>query len=72
MGIDSMTGFDAKREAALDKLVQEQERLGLYDPAPQRQWVGLTEEEIGICMGFDKRLALHYQEFKLKERNHGT
>ena len=35
MGVDSMTGFDAKREAALDKLVQEQERLGLYDPAPQ-------------------------------------
>ena len=28
-------GYQAKREAALDKLVQEQERLGLYDPAPQ-------------------------------------
>jgi hypothetical protein len=39
-------GYQAKREAALDKLVQEQERLGLYDLAPQRPWVGLTDEEI--------------------------
>ena len=40
-------GFQAKREAALDRLVQEQERLGLYDPAPPLaqepvawQWLG--------------------------------
>ena len=39
-------GYQAKREAALDKLVQEQERLGLYDPLPQREWVGLTDADI--------------------------
>ena len=75
-------GYQAKREAALDKLVQEQERLGLYDPPPQREWVGLTEgerEEIvsgyTIGPGFeleavgDVDSVARAVEDKLKEKN---
>lgn len=70
-------GFSAKREAALDKLVQEQERLGLYDPPPQRPWVGLTDEEIKEIVGpygdtpikgYTRKLFDRI-EAKLKEKN---
>jgi hypothetical protein len=39
-----MTGFDSKREAALDKLVQVTEELGLYDkPAQESMQVSPLE-----------------------------
>lgn len=45
-----MTGFDSKRQMAMDELVATQEALGMYDDQkpqrPQRPWVGLTDEEI--------------------------
>ena len=42
----------------------------LVYPAPQqRPWVGLTDEENRICLGFNKVLGLQYQEAKLKEKN---
>ena len=41
----------------------------LYTTPPQRPWVGLTEAENAICLGFNKVLGLQYQEAKLKEKN---
>jgi hypothetical protein len=39
-----MTGFESKRQAALDKLVELTEEMGLYEK--QRPWIELTDEEI--------------------------
>jgi hypothetical protein len=36
---------------------------------PAKQWVGLTNEENLICLGFNKVLGLQYQEAKLREKN---
>ena len=44
----------------------------LYTAPPQRPWVGLTDEENLICLGFNKVLGLQYQEAKLKEKNNGN
>jgi hypothetical protein len=41
-----MTGFDSKRQAAMDKLVEIQEELGMYDdqkPEPKPQGDPLYE-----------------------------
>ena len=61
---------------ALDKMVAENERLGLYDSPPKREWVGLTDEEIHaeICKEYAyeySRVFLVCQaiEAKLKEKN---
>jgi hypothetical protein len=43
--------------------------IPLYTTPPQRTWVGLTDEENLICLGFSKVLGLQYQEAKLKEKN---
>lgn len=42
-------GYRAKREAALDRLVQEQERLGLYDPAPQPAQEPVCDKDPQSC-----------------------
>ena len=51
----------------------------LYTNPPQREWVGLTEEEIRDCLGPEAvRIPPGWSkltraiEAKLKERNHGT
>ena len=41
----------------------------LYTTPPQRPWIGLTDEENLICLGFNKVLGLQYQEAKLKAVN---
>lgn len=41
----------------------------LYAMPPKRPWVGLTDDENTICLGFNKVLGLQYQEAKLKEKN---
>ena len=41
----------------------------LYTTPPKRPWVGLTDDENAICLGFNKVLGLQYQEAKLKEKN---
>ena len=38
-----MTGFDSKRQSAMDKLVEIQEELGMYDD--QKQGILMTKEE---------------------------
>ena len=61
---------------SLDKLVAENQRLGLYD-SPKREWVGLTDEEIKEIIGpwgdthikgYTRKL-FDQIEAKLKERN---
>ena len=43
-----MTGFDSKRQAALDKLVEIQEELGMYDDQKPEQepvaWMVYTQD----------------------------
>ena len=55
----------------LDKLVAENQRLGLYDP-PKREWVGLTDEEFEQLLsefGDDPRFLAVEIEIRLMERN---
>ena len=61
---------------SLDKLVAENQRLGLYD-SPKREWVGLTDEEIKEIIGpwgdthikgYTRKL-FDQIEAKLKEKN---
>jgi hypothetical protein len=61
-------GYQAKREAAMDRLVQEQERLGLYDPPPQREWVGLTDEETSGFTQHEMTVAKYVSKV-LQEKN---
>ena len=70
MGVNSMTGFDAKREAALDKLVQEQERLGLYDPPPPQR-KPLTVQEIAEFVGTHEYGSEQLKWFRFGEAAHG-
>jgi hypothetical protein len=53
-----MTGFECKRQAALDKLVQVTEELGLYEDKPAQEpfgWYSAQEDEFML----DKILKEH-------------
>jgi len=39
--------------------------------AAQRQWVGLTDEEIVYAYTLEKKFAMQYVDAKLKEKNNG-
>ena len=63
---------------ALDKMVAENERLGLYDSPPKREWVGLTDEEVEEIVVSDCNMEEYFSsafklsrqvEAKLKEKN---
>ena len=63
---------------ALDKMVAENERLGLYDSPPKREWVGLTDEEVEEIVVSDCNMEEYFSsafklsrqvEAKLKENN---
>jgi hypothetical protein len=60
---------------SLDKLVTENQRLGLYEP-PKKQWVGFTHEELAWlneALNLGGRFAvIEAIEAKLKEKNHDT
>jgi hypothetical protein len=54
-----MTGFKSKREAALDKLVEIQEKLGMYDdqkPAPPPPECKTEAEQTAYAFGWWKAL----------------
>ena len=55
-------GFQAKREAALDRLVQEQERLGLYDLAPQpaQEPVALVIDGVLVKSALPEKYTGHF------------
>ena len=57
---------------SLDKLVAENQRLGLYG-TPQREWVGLTDGEmVDLLKEYEGRLwadVFRAIEAKLKEKN---
>jgi Fe-S-cluster containining protein len=62
-----------QREWAMQEMVDENQRLGLYEP-PKREWVGLTHEERDeideACLS--QMQALFAVEAKLKEKNCGN
>jgi len=69
-------GYDAgvqwqKSQQALDKKAENARELGLdYEPQPKREWVGLTVDEMAICIdepAWD--LVLRKAEQILKEKN---
>jgi len=67
-----MTGFNGKRQAVLDKLVELTEEMGLYEK--QRPWIGLTLEESLSIIDNCRTPAnlIEMVEAKLKEKNHGS
>ena len=75
-----MTGYESKRAAAQDKLLDDDDALtiayqsGYYDgkKAAQRPWVGLTDEEIALIDWESlttKKDCVRAIEAKLKEKN---
>ena len=38
-------------------------------PLPEREWVGLTDEEIAYAYTLEKKFAMQYVDAKLKEKN---
>lgn len=45
------------------------QRAKLLTPPAQRQWVGLTVEEIAYAYTLEKKFAMQYVDAKLKEKN---
>jgi hypothetical protein len=78
-----MTGFKSKRAAARDKLKQEPvedvveyfaDGTRIVRIAPQRPWVGLTDEETETlihCFDGDPHTLLDEVNARLKEKNNG-
>ena len=59
----------AKSQEALDKKADNARELGLNYEPPQRQWVGLTDEEYAKLAEEFGPFPINQIEAKLKEKN---
>jgi len=62
-----------QREWAMQEMVAENQRLGLYEP-PKREWVGLTEDEISEIAEMSDCFEdiVEATQDILKEKNNGN
>ena len=59
--VQSMTGFDSKRQAAMDKLVEIQEEFGMYDDQkPAQEPVAIHQHRIPYCADWYDGIPDHH------------